>query len=82
MATAPDLVVIDSRAQPAALCVVCGNDVGAGEGVTASYRGRILRFRCTGCLTRFQADPEPFLAGHTGGCCGGQHDHSPASEWQ
>ena len=81
MAIAADLVVLDSSDQAAAVCVVCGNEVAPGDGVTASYRGRVLRFKCPGCLSRFQADPEPFLAGQTGGCCGGSHDHSPASEW-
>ena len=81
MAIAHELVVLDSRDQPAATCVVCENDIAAGQGVTASYSGRILRFKCPGCLSRFQAEPERFLAGQTGGCCGGAHDHSPASEW-
>jgi len=81
MAVAQELVVLDSREQPAATCIVCGNDIPVGEGVTASYGGRVLRFKCPGCFARFEADPEPFLAGQTGGCCGGAHDHSPASEW-
>jgi hypothetical protein len=81
MAIASELVVLDSQDQPAATCVVCGNDVAAGQGLSASYSGRILRFKCPGCFSRFQAEPERFLAGQTGGCCGGAHDHSPASEW-
>lgn len=81
MAIAPEIVVLDSRDQPAAVCIVCGNDIPAGEGVTASHDGRVLRFKCPGCLVRFEADPLPFLAGQTGGCCGGAHEHSPASEW-
>lgn len=81
MAIAPELMVVDSSGEAAATCVVCGNDIPAGEGVTARYHGRTLRFKCPGCFTRFEADPEPFLAGQTGGCCGGAHEHSPASEW-
>lgn len=81
MVIATELVVLESSGQAAGECLVCGNDIAVGEGVTASYQGRILRFKCPGCFTRFQADPEPFLAGHAGGCCGGAHDHSPASEW-
>lgn len=81
MAIASELVVLDSQGQPGATCVVCGNDIAAGQGVTASYLGRTLRFKCPGCFSRFQADPDRFLAGQTGGCCGGAHDHSPASEW-
>ena len=81
MEIASELVVLDSANQTAAVCLVCGNDVVAGEGVTAVYRGRTLRFKCPGCFSRFEANPEPFLAGQTGGCCGGAHDHSPATEW-
>lgn len=81
MAIATELVVLDSSDQMAAVCIVCGNDIAAGQGVTASYGGRVLRFKCPGCFSRFQADPEPFLAGQTRGCCGGTHDHSPGSEW-
>jgi len=81
MAIMSELVVLNSADQPAATCLVCGNEIPAGEGVTASYRGRTLRFKCPGCVSRFEADPEPFLAGRTGGCCGGAHEHSPASEW-
>lgn len=82
MATALELVMLDSRDQPAASCVVCGNDVPADDGITASYQGRTLRFKCPGCYSRFQSDPERFLAGGPGGCCDGKHDHSPASEWR
>lgn len=81
MAIRRELVVLNSRGEPAATCIVCGNDIPAGEGVTASYEGRVLRFKCPGCFARFEADPQPFLAGQTGGCCGGAHDHSPPSEW-
>ena len=75
------LVVLDSLDQPAASCVVCGNDIPPGEGVTARYAGRILRFKCPGCYARFEADPSPYLTGPQAGCCNGEHDHSPPSEW-
>jgi len=81
MNIATELVVLDSRDRAAATCIVCGNEIAEGEGVTISYGGRVIRLKCDGCFTRFQADPEPFLAGQPGGCCGGAHDHSPASEW-
>ena len=81
MVNAAEFVVLDSHDQHAATCVVCGNDIAAGQGVTASHRGRVLRFKCPGCFSRFQSDPERYLAGQTSGCCGGAHDHSPASEW-
>ncbi len=82
MAIAPELIVVDSGDQPAGLCVVCGNAVSLGEGVTALYRGQTLRFKCPGCYARFEAEPERFLAGEHQSCCGGAHDHSPASEWR
>lgn len=44
-----DLIVMDSRYQPAARCLVFGNDIGEGEGVTAMYAGRTLRFKRAGC---------------------------------
>lgn len=75
------VTVLASGRQPAGVCLVCAHDVAAGEGVTVSYRGRMLRFKCPECFARFRADPEPFLLGDTKGCCGGAHDHSPASEW-
>ncbi len=76
-----DLVVDGSGYAPAASCVVCGNDIAAGEGLTARYHGETLRFKCPGCLTRFSADPERYLAGGPGECCGGHEHASPASEW-
>lgn len=80
MAVIADLVVLDSRDQAAAPCLVCGNDILAGEGVTATYGDRTLRFKCPGCLSRFEADPERYLAGAVAGCCKEGHHHSPASE--
>ena len=29
-----------------------------------------------------EADPERYLVGHAAGCCNGEHEHSPASEWR
>ncbi|MHB8459073.1 MAG: hypothetical protein ACYDAK_10890 [Candidatus Limnocylindrales bacterium] len=82
MAVLQELIVLDSRHEAAAQCVVCGNDIAAGEGVTARYQARTLRFKCPGCAARFEADPDRYLAGHAAACCGGQHDGSPASEWR
>ena len=81
MGIASRLVVLESNDQPAATCSVCGSDIPAGEGVTARYQGRILRFKCPGCFVRFEFHPERFLAGQDQSCCGGEHAHSPASEW-
>ena len=82
MALDQQLVVLDSRDQPAASCAVCGNDIPAGEGVTARFQDRTLRFKCPGCYARFQGDPERYLAGQQQTCCDGEHHYSPASEWQ
>ncbi|MBI3746919.1 MAG: hypothetical protein HY264_10455 [Chloroflexi bacterium] len=82
MVVAGTLIVLDSREQAAAECVVCGNAVPAGEGVTARYLGRTLRFKCPGCYARFEADPDRYVAGHKAECCKGEHDHSPSSEWR
>jgi hypothetical protein len=73
MGTLSSIVIRSSAFEPAAHCVVCGNDILAGEGLTARYGERILRFKCPGCLARFEADPERYLAGDVGGCCGGEH---------
>lgn len=82
----PDLVVIDSSTQPAAPCVVCGTAVAAGAGLTARFHGRILRFKCPGCLSRFAVDPDHFLSDGPTSCCDGEHraeafDSQPAGEW-
>jgi hypothetical protein len=82
MAAVGDLVVLDSRYQSAASCLVCGNEIPDGEGVTASYGERTLRFKCPGCVSRFEADPERYLAGHEAGCCRDERGASPASEWR
>jgi hypothetical protein len=75
------IIVRDSRLEPSARCVVCGNDIPAGEGLTARYGERTLRFKCPGCLSRFTADPERYLAGHEAGCCREAPESSPPSEW-
>lgn len=78
-----ELTIVDSRLAPAATCLVCGNDIAAGAGVTAHYGERTLRFKCPGCAARFAADPQRYLTGEPEGCCGGHdHDHAPASEWR
>lgn len=74
------LALVSSRYDPAATCLVCGGLIEAGEGLSARYQGRLLRFRCDGCVDRFRADPESYLAGHRAGCCS-DHAESPASEW-
>ena len=76
-----DFAAIDSTYEPAARCVVCASEIGAGEGLTVRYGVRSLRLKCPGCLERFQADPVRYLAGHAIDCCHAAHDASPSSEW-
>ena len=82
MNSATSIVIPNSTLEPAARCMVCGNDIAAGEGVTTRYAERTLRFKCPGCLSRFEADPERYLTGAEAACCNGEHDHSPPSEWR
>lgn len=82
MVVAANLVVMDSRYQGSARCAVCGSEIPIGEGITARYADRTLRFKCAGCLARFQADPERYLAGHPPSCCPADEEQSPASEWR
>ena len=76
------IVIRNSRLESSATCLVCGNDIPAGEGLTARYGERTLRFKCAGCLTRFESEPERYLTGNEAGCGEGQRDSSPASEWR
>lgn len=82
MPAQPEIVVVHSTYEPAARCVVCGNDIPAGEGITAWFGGRPMRFKCPGCLARFEAEPARYLGGHEAGCCGEKHAESFASEWR
>jgi hypothetical protein len=76
------IVIRNSRLEPSARCLVCGNDIPAGEGLTARYGERTLRFKCPVCLSRFEADPERYLVAHEARCCKDEHASSPASEWR
>ncbi len=73
-------IVVDSRREPAAECLVCGQKIGPGEGVSARYQGETLRFKCLGCYDRFVADPYRYLAGQSEGCCDEVHGATPAAE--
>jgi hypothetical protein len=75
-------IVIRSAADlPGASCATCGQPVASGEGIAAVFRGRTLRFRCPGCLTRFAMDPDHYLEEGPAGCCDGDaaHEEAPAS---
>lgn len=76
------IVVRNSRLEASARCLVCGNDIPAGEGLTARWLDRTLRFKCPGCLSRFEADPERYLAGHEPECCKDEQESSYSSEWR
>lgn len=76
------IVVRDSHLERSATCIVCGGDIPAGEGLTARHGDRILRFKCSGCLSRFRADPDRYLVRHEAECCAETTESSPASEWR
>jgi len=83
MISPASLVIRESTFEAGGRCIVCGQDIPAGEGITARYGERTLRFKCRGCVARFEADPDRFLDGHPDGCCEDHdHDDSPASEWR
>ena len=47
---------------PLDICIVSGNKLGAmGEPVLYNYRGREVRFCCSGCISRFEKDPKTYL---------------------
>lgn len=71
-----DLVVVDSAAEAASTCVVCGKDIPAGEGVTARFGGQTLRFKCPGCVSRFALDPDRYLSGGPTSCCDDEQAHA------
>lgn len=73
MAAPASILIRSSRLEPAAPCLVCGKEVPAGEGLTVRYGDRTVRLKCPGCLRRFEADPERYLAGGPGACCGEEH---------
>lgn len=58
----------DSFGQADDRCPTCGAALRPGEGVEAEWNGHIIRFRCLGCLARFEADPARYLAGNTEPC--------------
>jgi hypothetical protein len=81
LAIRENLVLIDSSQQPAGTCASCGQRIGAGEGITVHYGGRLLRFRCSGCLASFRSEPGRYIAAHDYCCSTSTCEESPASEW-
>jgi hypothetical protein len=76
-----DLVLIDSSHKPAGACAACGQPIGAGQGYTALHAGRLLRFRCSGCLASFRREPGRYVAAGDYCCTTDDCPESPASEW-
>ena len=85
-------IVIRSAADlPARPAPPAASRLRQGEGIAALFRGRTLRFRCPGCLTRFAMDPDHFLEEGPAACCDGDAAHeessaaaapdAPSSEW-
>ncbi|OGN86703.1 MAG: hypothetical protein A2X23_04965 [Chloroflexi bacterium GWC2_73_18] len=63
-------------------CLVCGEAIPPGEGVTTRYGGQLLHFRCHTCWVRFEAHPERYLEGRLQGCCDLEPERpSGGSEW-
>lgn len=79
--TDPVLVILDSTYEPAARCIVCASEIGAGEGLTLGYGALYVRLRCPGCMERFRADPQRYLSEHANDCCHDVSGQSPCSEW-
>ena len=65
----PSLLVMETVDPASAACVVCGNEIAPGAGITARYGDRILRFKCPGCLARFRANPDRYLTCGPTSCC-------------
>lgn len=75
------IITADPRLQVEASCLVCGNDIPTGEGLTATYGERTLRFKCPDCLARFETAPGRHLADSGTSCCKARHPSLPMSDW-
>lgn len=76
-----DVIVRGGRFEPAGMCVVCGDEVPAGEGFAVRWGERQFRFKCARCLDRFEANPGPYLAPDRTLSGRAEAEQSPASEW-
>jgi len=53
----------EQQAYPLDVCVVSGGKLGAmGDPVIYHYEGREVRFCCSSCVKKFEADPAKYLA--------------------
>jgi len=75
------LVILGAEQAPAGRCSVCGQFVREGDGFVSTFRGRRIRLTGDGCLTRFTADPERYLAPDALSLSSEPPDAAPASEW-
>ena len=79
-----DLPPLRGNAAPKAIDPVCGMSVDTRAGKPQfSYQGTTYHFCCNGCRTKFEADPETYLAKQrqavttTSSCCGGAEAEAP-----
>ena len=77
-----EIVIRSAAGLPGASCATCGQPVAPGEGIAALFRGRALRFRCPGCLSRFAMDPDHYLEEGPAACCDGDAGHEETSAAQ
>ncbi len=75
------LVILGAEQAPAGRCAVCGSYVRDGDGFVSSFRGRRIRLTGDGCLTRFTADPERYLASDALSVSPESPEAGPTSEW-
>jgi hypothetical protein len=75
------LVILGAEQAPAGCCSVCGQLVRDGDGFVSTFRGRRIRLNGDGCLSRFTADPEQYLAPDALSPGPEPPEAGPASEW-
>lgn len=75
------LVILGAEQAPAGRCSVCGHYVRDGEGFVSFFRGRRIRLTGDGCLSRFSAAPERYLAPAMTLGPESTPGAGPASEW-
>lgn len=81
MVASIEVIVRGGSMDAAGTCVVCGEEVPAGDGFAARWGERRFRFKCADCLARFEADPERYLADERTRSGEAEAEESPASEW-
>jgi hypothetical protein len=52
-----------AKEYPLATCVVSGDELGSmGDPVVLVHEGQTMKFCCEGCIDKFNADPDKYLA--------------------